>query len=170
MRHMIMGAIALALISGTASAADLSSSASYQDRGVYTASVSLADKIGPVKADLTGVAEINEDWYQTHKLEVGITPQFNRVAVRVAVGEYFGRDNFSYYSVTPSVTLDVPYTDAFTVSARYRNSFGNVGYETYGFGAKAGWDVGSVRVSVGAAKYYGDSEYAEYSMGVSRSF
>lgn len=170
MKNMIFGALALALTAGAASAADFSATVGYQDRGTYTSSVSVSAPVGPVVGDLTGVFEANDKWNKTQRVEVGGTLFNERFAVRAAVGEYFGGHEFSYYSVTPSVQFDVPYTDKFVVSARYRNAFDADGYETYGVGARASWNTGPVVLSAGAAVYTGDADYAEYTVGVSRGF
>lgn len=167
---MLLGALALTLIAGSASAVDLSSTLSYQDSGTTVATATVAGPVvGPFVADLTGAVEVNNDVW-TQRVEIGGSLFNDRFAVRAALGEKFGTSDFMYYSFTPSVQLDVPYTDKFVVSARYRNSFEDNNYETYGAGVRAGWNVGPVVLSAGVAAYTGDTEYTEYTVGVSRKF
>ena len=167
---MLMGAIALALVAGTATAADLSGTVSYKDNGVYAQSLTVSGQNRFGVLDATVINESRDDWQSNQRFEVGNTFVAGTTRVRLAVGEYFGEDDFAYYSVTPSYALNVPYTDSFVVSARYRNAFDYSGFETYGVGTRAGWDVGSVRVSAGFATYRGDSEYNEYTLGLSKKF
>ena len=170
---MLMAAMAVALIAGSASASELSATVGYQDQGIYAASATLAGSVSDnFVVDATGAMDWNNSGNNVaQRVEVAGTLFNDRFAVRTAIGSHFGDADFGYFSVTPSVSFDVPYTDTFVVSARYRNALDTANnYETYGLGVRAGWNVGPVLLSTGIASYKGDSDYTEYTVGVSRSF
>lgn len=168
---MLIGALALSLIAGTASATDFTVRGSYQDTGAYTASVSATGpQVGGFNSDLTLRAEGENQFSEVTDLEIGAT-YGDRFKVRGALGFAFANSNVeSYYNVTPSYALDVPLTDSFLVRAQYENAFDADNFETYGYGVEAGWNVGPVGVTLGIDSFFGDHEYNEFTVGISRKF
>lgn len=168
---MLIGALALSLIAGTASATDFTVRGSYQDTGAYTASVTAAGpRVGSFDSDLVVRTEGENQFGEVNDLELGVT-YGDRFTVRGALGFAFAdNDVASYYSVTPAYNLDAPFTDSFLVRAQYENAFDADNFETYGYGVEAGWNVGPVGVTLGIDSFFGDHEYNEFTVGVSRKF
>lgn len=171
MKKILIAALAASMLATTANAADFTVRGSYQDTGAYTASVTAAGpRIGSFDSDLTIRTEGENQFGETNDLELGVT-YGDRFTVRGALGFAFANDDVeSYYSVQPAYRLDVPFTDSFLVRAKYENAFDADNFETYGVGAEAGWNVGPVGVTLGVDSFYGDREYNEYTVGVTRKF
>jgi hypothetical protein len=171
MKKILIAALAASMLATTANAADFTVRGSYQDTGAYTASVTAAGpRVGSFDSDLTVRTEGENQFGETNDLELGIT-YGDRFTVRGALGFAFANDDVeSYYSVQPAYRLDVPFTDSFLVRAQYENAFDADNFETYGYGVEAGWNVGPVGVTLGVDSFYGDREYNEYTVGVTRKF
>lgn len=172
-KKFVIGTMAALMLASAASAADVSVSTGYLDSDQYVVSAGVSKQISNrFDVDVTGRAYFPESRADYQKVEVGVTGHEGPFSVRAAVGGLFQEDgrDLPFYSVTPAVEFTVPYTDKFQVFANYENSFNQSGYETYGVGAVASWNVLGAKVSAGVASNYGDAEYVEYTVGVSKAF
>lgn len=171
MKKILIAALAASMLATTANAADFTVRGSYQDTGAYTASVIAAGpRVGSFDSDLTVRTEGENQFGEVNDLELGVT-YGDSFTIRGALGFAFANDDVeSYYSVQPAYRLDVPFTDSFLVRAQYENAFDADNFETYGYGVEAGWNAGTVGITLGVDSFYGDSEYNEYTVGITRKF
>jgi hypothetical protein len=171
LNKILIAALVASMVATTANATDFTLRGSYQDTGAYTASVTASGpRVGSFDSDLTVRTEGAGQLGDVNDLELGVT-YGDRFTVRGALGFAFADgDAESYYSVQPAYRLDVPFTDRFLVRANYENAFYADNFETYGVGAEAGWNVGPVGVTLGVDSFYGDREYTQYTVGVTRKF
>lgn len=171
MKKILIAALAASMLATTATAADFTLKGAYQDNGNYVAEAAVSGpQIGKFDSDLTLRSEGKYSLGDVNDLELGVT-YGDRFTVRGALGFAFANDDVeSYYSVQPAYRLDVPLTDSFLIRAQYENAFDADNFETYGVGAEAGWNVGPVGVTLGVDSFYGDSEYTQYTVGVTRKF
>jgi hypothetical protein len=170
MNKILIAALVASMVATTANATDFTVRGSYQDTGAYTASVTASGpRVGSFDSDLTVRTEGENQFGEVNDLELGVT-YGDRLTVRGALGFAFADEVDSYYSVQPAYRLDTPLTDSFLVRATYENAFYADNFETYGYGVEAGWNVGPVGVTLGVDSFYGDSEYNEFTVGVTRKF
>jgi hypothetical protein len=170
MNKILIAALVASMVATTANATDFTVRGSYQDTGAYTASVTASGpRVGSFDSDLTVRTESENQFGEVNDLELGVT-YGDRLTVRGALGFAFADEVESYYSVQPAYSLAMPFTDSFLVRATYENAFYADNFETYGYGVEAGWNVGPVGVTLGVDSFYGDSEYNEFTVGVTRKF
>jgi hypothetical protein len=170
MNKILIAALVASMVATTANATDFTVRGSYQDTGAYTASITASGpRVGSFDSDLTVRTEGENQFGEVNDLELGVT-YGDRFTVRGALGFAFADEVDSYYSVQPAYSLAMPFTDSFLVRATYENAFYADNFETYGYGVEAGWNVGPVGVTLGVDSFYGDSEYNEFTVGVTRKF
>lgn len=168
MKKILIAALAASMLATTANAADFTVRGSYQDTGAYTASVTAAGpRVGSFDSDLTLRTTGENQFGEANDVELGVT-YGDKLSVRGALGFAFANNDVeAYYNITPAYKLDVPFTDSFLVRAQYE-AYRNEDF--YGVGAEAGWNVGPVGVTLGVDTFYGDREYNEYTVGITRKF